>query len=292
MSATLIGPVVLENPKAVEGSSHTVQFDGQMWLGPLHILTGSFRFFNNGTRSFDDVSHFYAIIHIAKGVAQHNVTAVGPSSTPPDVLASTDDSSHPPEDHVCGDIVDLLPIPAALAEHTPTGVFSGICTDSNKADGSFHITASQYTTFHRALNARACSVLTICAHFDAGRYKSKKPIPAQNTYVSIQGLLTHFDVDSVTLKPTVFHLSVENISFMGRAPRPSAPLSPPPGPYAPLRAGSRFRFNFGMPINASTSTASMSDSVTLPIANPNPDANPNMIPNAPDDRKKRTRVEL
>ena len=42
MSATLSGPIVLENPRPVSGSSRTIEFDGQMWMSTGYILTGRF----------------------------------------------------------------------------------------------------------------------------------------------------------------------------------------------------------------------------------------------------------
>ena len=64
MSATLSGPIVLDNPKAVDGSPRSIEFDGQMWLGAGNILTGRFRYFNGMDHPFDPIGHYFAWIHV------------------------------------------------------------------------------------------------------------------------------------------------------------------------------------------------------------------------------------
>lgn len=64
MSATLSGPIVLENPRPVEGSTRSVEFEGQMWLNAGNVLTGKFRYFNTSDNSFDDIGYYFAWIHV------------------------------------------------------------------------------------------------------------------------------------------------------------------------------------------------------------------------------------
>ena len=64
MSATLSGPIVLENPQPISGSSRTIEFDGQMWLSTGNIITGKFRYFNSNDLIFHDVNHYVAWIHV------------------------------------------------------------------------------------------------------------------------------------------------------------------------------------------------------------------------------------
>ena len=64
MSATLSGPIVLENPQPIAGSSRTIEFDGQMWMSTGNILTGKFRYFNTNDLIFNDVNHYVAWIHV------------------------------------------------------------------------------------------------------------------------------------------------------------------------------------------------------------------------------------
>jgi hypothetical protein len=56
--------IVLENVSPVNGLSLTVCFDGQIWLGASHILTGSFRYYNATNDTFPNISHYFAWIHI------------------------------------------------------------------------------------------------------------------------------------------------------------------------------------------------------------------------------------
>jgi hypothetical protein len=64
MTATLSGPIVLENPRSLEGSPRTLEFDGQMWLSPGNVLTEKFRYFNSTDLTFEDVGQYFAWIHV------------------------------------------------------------------------------------------------------------------------------------------------------------------------------------------------------------------------------------
>ena len=59
------------------------------------------------------------------------------------------------------------------------------------------------------------------AHFDETRYKNKKPIPTNNTYIAVEGFLNNVIVDSKSGTSTIFHFSVDNISFLGKAVLPN-----------------------------------------------------------------------
>ena len=66
---------------------------------------------------------------------------------------------------------------------------------------------SQYTSFYKT--QRNLSTLPVRAHFDETRYKNKKPIPTNNTYVAVEGFLNNVEVDSKSGTPTIFHFSVD-----------------------------------------------------------------------------------
>jgi hypothetical protein len=89
----------------------------------------------------------------------------------------------------------------------------------NKTDNSFDINAAQYTSFYKA--QRNLSMLPIRAHFDEVRYKKKKPLPANNTYVAVDGFLNDVDMDPNTGIPSIFHINIDNISFLGKAVLPT-----------------------------------------------------------------------
>lgn len=65
MTATLSGPIVLENPQALDGSPCTLEFDGQMWLSAGNVITGKFRYFNSSGLTFTDIGHYFTWIHVS-----------------------------------------------------------------------------------------------------------------------------------------------------------------------------------------------------------------------------------
>jgi hypothetical protein len=91
---------------------------------------------------------------------------------------------------------------------------SGAAVNSNKSSSFFEVNASQYTSHYK--DNRGLSVLPIRAHFNSNKYKSKKPIPSDNTYVSMEGFLEDIETDA-SGRVTMFHVSVDNINFLGRA---------------------------------------------------------------------------
>ena len=100
-----------------------------------------------------------------------------------------------------------------MREHTYINV-SGAAINSNKTAGFFKVNAPQYTSHFK--NNRALSILPVYAHFNSNKYKTKKLIPANNTYVSIKGFLELVETDSDG-RATSFQVSVDNINFLGKA---------------------------------------------------------------------------
>ena len=91
---------------------------------------------------------------------------------------------------------------------------SGAAVNANKTAAFFDLNAPQYTSHYKS--NRAHSILPVQAHFNSNKYRTKKPIPSNNTYVSIEGFLKNIDTDS-NGHATKFHISVDNINFLGRA---------------------------------------------------------------------------
>jgi hypothetical protein len=89
---------------------------------------------------------------------------------------------------------------------------SGAAVNSNENDGFFEVNAAQYTSHYK--NNRPLSILPVRAYFDLKKYKARKPIPSDNTYVSVEGFLT--DIETNTAGHIRFRMSVDNISFLGR----------------------------------------------------------------------------
>ena len=48
-----------------------------------------------------------------------------------------------------------------------------------------------------------------------------KPIPTNNTYVAVEGFLNNVEVVSNSGTPTIFHINVDNISFLRKAVLPN-----------------------------------------------------------------------
>ena len=92
---------------------------------------------------------------------------------------------------------------------------SGAAVNSNKDNGFFEVNATQYTS-HYKNDDRSLSTLPVRAHFNTSRYKNKMPIPFDNTYVTVEGFLENVETDTAG-HATTFHMSVDNISFLGRA---------------------------------------------------------------------------
>ena len=88
---------------------------------------------------------------------------------------------------------------------------SGMVLNSNKTSGFFDLNAPQYTS-HYKYN-RSLSILPVQAHFNSNKYKTKKPIPSNNIYVSVEGFLEDVETDSDS-HTTTFHVSVDNINFL------------------------------------------------------------------------------
>lgn len=112
--------------------------------------------------------------------------------------------------------IQLIPS-APDIRRTPYITLSG--ATFNKSDKSFEINAAQYTSFYKT--QRNLSTFPVRAHFDDVRYKNKKPIPANNSYVAVEGFLNDVEMDPSTGAPSIFHISVDNISFLGKAILPT-----------------------------------------------------------------------
>ena len=100
-----------------------------------------------------------------------------------------------------------------MREHPYINV-SGAALNSNKTDSFFKLNTPQYTSHYKA--NWNLSILPIQANFNSSKYKTKKPIPSNNTYISIEGFLENVETDSVGLA-TCFNVSMDNINFLGRA---------------------------------------------------------------------------
>ena len=155
--------------------------------------------------------------------------------------SSWDSLKEPDVVHVVGDIIrvstvitfsavqandnfhlQLIPTKTQELRQQPYINISGAAINSNKTGRFFEVNATQYTTHYKA--NRALSILPIQAHFNSNKYRTKKPIPSNNTYVSLEGFLEGVETDT-TGHATLFHISVDNINFLGKATLPTSTTS-------------------------------------------------------------------
>lgn len=110
--------------------------------------------------------------------------------------------------------VQLIPTKTEDIQQQPYINISGAAVNSNKSNGFFEVNAAQYTSHYK--NNRALSILPVKVNFNSNKYRTKKLIPSNNTYVSVEGFLDDFETDTAG-HVTQFHISVDNISFLSRA---------------------------------------------------------------------------
>jgi len=75
---------------------------------------------------------------------------------------------------------------------------SSAAINSNKDDGNFDINATQYTSHYKSNHS--LSILPVHAHFNSNKYRTKKPLPSNNTYVCIKGFLEDVDTYQQNIK--------------------------------------------------------------------------------------------
>jgi hypothetical protein len=59
--------------------------------------------------------------------------------------------------------------------------------------------------------------MLITAHFDGVRYRTKKPMPAPNTLMSVEGFVTRIDVKKAMGAVGAIHVLVGSLAFLGKA---------------------------------------------------------------------------
>ena len=157
--------------------------------------------------------------------------------------------------------MQLIPSNEDAMRRPPYLTVSGAALNCNTQEGFFDCNAPQYTSFYR--DRRHLSMLPIRAYFDDVRYKNRKPVPSNNTYICVEGFVTHVDIDLDNGQVSLFHMSTDNINFLGKAVLPSGPSSNQ-GTYdifsnlksnnsftasSSTPCSNRFRYNFSSPSN-------------------------------------------
>ena len=86
--------------------------------------------------------------------------------------------------------------------------------NSNKTRHFFQVYTTQYATYYK--HNRLLLILPVHASFNSNKYKSKKPIPSNNTYITFDSKLVDVQVNSAG-KICFLHVSVDNINFLSKA---------------------------------------------------------------------------
>ncbi|KAJ6582487.1 hypothetical protein DFH09DRAFT_1309433 [Mycena vulgaris] len=131
-TASLTAIAVLENPRLIPKSKFIV-FDTQIYLGSSEpVFIAPLRYFNSDDAEFADISCYSIIIEPARASSTIEIYSQG--LTPPDY-------------HVFGDIVWLVPLGSPenfeMCHHAFVHV-SGLPTNINKDNSTFKIHAEQY----------------------------------------------------------------------------------------------------------------------------------------------------
>ena len=100
---------------------------------------------------------------------------------------------------------------------------SGAAVNTDRSQGVFECNALQYTTFFK--DHVHLSTLPIRAHFDNNRYKNKKPIPSNNSFIAVEGFVLQIELNPDTGQVSFFHVAAENITFLGKGTNSTTPVA-------------------------------------------------------------------
>lgn len=102
----------------------------------------------------------------------------------------------------------------------------GLATDMNWNDKTFVVNAAQYVA---ALKTVARDLSVFPAQFfvpDTPRFKTKKPIPAKDTFVFVSGYISRLDIPVLPTSGGInrFIVELDKVSFLGKKMAPIAPM--------------------------------------------------------------------
>ncbi|KAF9005337.1 hypothetical protein BDZ89DRAFT_1049155 [Hymenopellis radicata] len=123
-----------------------------------------------------------------------------------------------------------IALPQALNNFTPPILsVSGIVHTVNTRDSTFYIDAHQYLRVYSGNRL----IRVYCMFPDTKRFENNKPMPSQNSYAHVTGIVSRYVLagplpsDPGVHRPDVeyFVLEIDNITFLGRIPLPKAESS-------------------------------------------------------------------
>ena len=125
--------------------------------------------------------------------------------------------------HANQSFVQLILCMEDVIYRAPYITVSGAAVNTDRSQGVFECNALQYTTFFK--DHVHLSTLPICAHFDNNRYKNKKPIPSNNSFIAVEGFVLQIELDPDTGQVSFFHVAAENITFLGKGTNSTTPVA-------------------------------------------------------------------
>ncbi|KAF8267121.1 hypothetical protein EI94DRAFT_1830264 [Lactarius quietus] len=243
-SASIIGIACLENARQDSDGDQTkaLIFDTQFYVAPGATVVGALRYFNANNLIFEDIGKYFVYANITKYSSSATVRA----------------TELEPEDYdFVGDIVWLVPADIEDARVPAYIHATGTATTVDTTNATFHVDSYQYTYAFRSQQLFPIHALIP----DSPRYKSKKPIPANNSYVGIAGRLTRICPTSQDSENR-FHIDVDNVTFLGRPPTiPVRSSDTAPLPATPTRK--RGLYDFDSPNQSSRKTDKKSPSAPV-----------------------------
>ncbi|KAF8274205.1 hypothetical protein EI94DRAFT_1696141 [Lactarius quietus] len=193
-SASIIGIACLQNARQDSDGDQTkvLIFDAQFYVAPGATVVGALHYFNTNNLIFEDIGKYFVYANITKYSSSATVRA----------------TELEPKDYDF--IVDIVWIVPADIEDTW----------GQQQQSTRQMRLSMLILINTLMPSGHNSQQLFPIHAlipDSPRYKSKKPIPANNSYVGIASRLTRICPTSEDSENR-FYIDVDNITFLGRPP--------------------------------------------------------------------------
>lgn len=207
-SAHLEGAAMLINPRPLDGK--LMLFDASFYLAPKQCIMAALKYFNYDDIQFKEQDSYF--VHTS-------VIGLLTDSTEVDNDKVLKDIRESGEYDLLGDIDYLLPTHTDKREmrHPPYIEVCGIVKNVSKSLFSFEIHADQYSSF---LKTHKKKTGIFCIHAfvpDTGKYKNKRPLPQEKSFVFVTGFLTTVLSNDNENGGAVFAIEVHDMVFGGRA---------------------------------------------------------------------------
>ncbi|KAF8262365.1 hypothetical protein EI94DRAFT_1704827 [Lactarius quietus] len=185
-STSIIGIASLKNARQDSDGDRTkaIIFDAQFYLAPGSTTV--------------DISKYFVYANITRYGLSTNIRAT---------------ELEPEDYHFVGDIVWLVPAEVEDACIPAYVHATGTATAVDTSNATFNVDSYQYTYAFRSPQLFLIHAMIL----DSPRYKTKKPVPSNNSYVGIAGWLTRINPTGHDSEDR-FYVDVNNITFLGHPP--------------------------------------------------------------------------